>query len=68
MSDFVNFNKRDVELPPGCTDLIHVLGGDTKGVSGGWTLPTSERKTGDFSSLRRYFERLLGPGGGALGL
>ena len=25
MSDFVNFNKRSISLPPGCTDLIDVL-------------------------------------------
>lgn len=27
MSDFVNYNKRDVKLPPGCKDLIDVLRG-----------------------------------------
>ena len=30
MSEFVNYNKRSVTLPPGCKDLIDVLGYNSK--------------------------------------
>src|SRR5712691_4276749 len=30
MSDFVNYNKRSITLPPGCKDLIDVLRGERR--------------------------------------
>jgi hypothetical protein len=33
MSDFVNYNKRDVSLPPGCKDLADVFTNDLSGAN-----------------------------------
>lgn len=63
MSEFVNYNKRDVSLPPGCKDLVDVLrrrserqvgslAASDKAPAGG-----SETVTGTVSQSHKYIDR-----------
>ena len=69
MNEFVNFNKRGVQLPPGCKDLIDVLGGGGKGKPwGAWELPKSERRIGALADVERYVRKMLESERSALGI
>jgi hypothetical protein len=63
MSDFVNYNKRSVTLPPGCKDLIDLLHsrraakGDLSSTPVG---PRITQSVGTVADLKRYAQMLFG--------
>jgi hypothetical protein len=66
MARFVNYQKRGVELPPGCKDLIDVLKGKRKakkpgGLAGTWKpAPESDLfPSGGIGQIERYVTRIL---------
>jgi len=67
VSDFVDFNKRDVSLPPGCKDLIDLLKPGKAadlGSPGKVTAQFSQRESlrGTVLELAGFMRRLYGPG------
>jgi hypothetical protein len=61
MSDFVNYNKRSIDLPPGCKDLIDVL---RPKMSKAAAIPApgatmSDDETGTILSISEYIETFL---------
>ena len=66
MARCVNYEKRGVELPPGCKDLIEVLKGKWKakkpgGLAGKWK-PVPEPDlfpSGGMGQIERYVTRVL---------
>ncbi len=66
MARFVNYQKRGVELPPGCKDLIDVLKGNAKAkapgaFAGNWVpLPKPDLyPSGGIAQIERYVIRIL---------
>lgn len=62
MSEFVNYNKRSINLPPGCKDLIDVLRPAKASKTPAIPVPgvsMSEVETGTLSSIRKHIEKFL---------
>jgi hypothetical protein len=63
MSDFVNYKKRSVTLPPGCKDLVDVLRSPpaVKGELSGTPIgPRINESLGTIADLERYAQMLFG--------
>lgn len=64
MSEFVNYKKRSVALPPGCKNLIDVLrlreARDIQSITSSGATRRSGANTGKLSELRKYAEMLFG--------
>lgn len=63
MADFVNYNKRSIDLPPGCKDLIDVLRGRAPGQEeASRTIPSRAFTSEQLSSFKiERDEKVSGP-------
>jgi hypothetical protein len=61
MSDFVNYNKRSVALPPGCKDLIDLLRSQARKTDTGGPLMSPRRgeSVGTMAHLEKYAQMLF---------